>query len=91
MAARDDKRPPGGVGQGAKPARPLARELTLGFPTNAKIARTRRTSRPRPPVETIEDRLVSKAEAADRRDYTGERSLGEMSREEMHKFLFGTK
>lgn len=39
--------------------------------------------------QTIEDRLVEKAEAADRRDFTGQRSLGQMRREEQHKFLFG--
>jgi hypothetical protein len=39
--------------------------------------------------ETIEDRLIAKAEAADRRDYTGQRSLGDMSREELHALLSG--
>jgi hypothetical protein len=39
--------------------------------------------------QAIEEWLVEKAEAADRRDFTGQRSLGQMSREEPHKFLFG--
>ena len=39
--------------------------------------------------ETIEDRLVAKAAAADRRDYTGQRSLGDMSREELRALLSG--
>ena len=39
--------------------------------------------------ETIEDRLAAKAAAANNRDYTGQRSLGQMSREERHKFLYG--
>lgn len=50
---------------------------------------TARVVRTPPQPETVEERLVAKAEAADRRDRSGERSLGQMSREERHKLLFG--
>ena len=38
---------------------------------------------------TVDARLIAKAEAADLRDWTGQPSLGEMTREERHKHLFG--
>jgi hypothetical protein len=38
---------------------------------------------------TIEDRLESKATAADHRSHAGERSLGQMTREERRKLLYG--
>lgn len=41
------------------------------------------------PPATIEDRLAAKADAADRTDYSGRRSLDQMSREERHRFLYG--
>ena len=38
---------------------------------------------------TIEDRLIAKAAATDRRDRMDQRSLGQMSRTERHIALFG--
>jgi len=46
------------------------------------------TEGPRP-EPTIEDRLKSKAAAADIDDFAGQRSLGQLSRDERRKFLFG--
>lgn len=51
-----------------------------------KAAASDRSGKP----ETIEQRLIAKAEAADRHDYSGQRSLGQMSREEVHALLFGS-
>jgi hypothetical protein len=39
--------------------------------------------------KTIEDRLIAKAKAADHRNHAGQRSLADMSREELHAFLSG--
>ena len=39
--------------------------------------------------ETVEERLIAKAKIADTMDWKGQRSLGQMSREERHKLLFG--
>jgi hypothetical protein len=41
------------------------------------------------PQPTIEDRLKSKATAADLDDFAGQRSLGQLSRDERRKLLFG--
>jgi hypothetical protein len=38
---------------------------------------------------TTEDRLVRKAEAADRTDFSTQRSLGQLSDRERRKILFG--
>ena len=54
---------------------------------NGKAAASDRSGKP----TTIEQRLVAKAEAADRHDYSGQRSLGQMSREEVHALLFGDR
>jgi hypothetical protein len=56
---------------------------------DAKARGRSRVVRKRVSPETIEQRLIAKAEAADRHDYAGERSLGQMSREERHRYLFG--
>jgi len=42
-----------------------------------------------PYVPTIEDRLDAKTARADPRDHAGRRSLGQMSRDEQRKVLFG--
>jgi len=55
----------------------------------AKSSGKTRVVRKHPHPETIEERLIAKADAADRHDFSGERSLGQMSREERHKLLFG--
>lgn len=63
------------------------RGLSIG---NAVVAAVKHRAPRKPSAEkTIEDRLIEKADAADRRDFTGQRSLGQLSREELHKHLFG--
>jgi hypothetical protein len=85
MGQHDGKRRPG---QGAQRDRNEAsRDRSIGYAVVADL----KHPAPKKPrvVKTIEDRLVEKADAADRRDYSGQRSLGQMSREELRKHLFG--
>lgn len=50
-------------------------------------ATAKRKRAPRVREETVEDRLIAKAKIADRTDWTGQRSLGQMSFEEFCAFL----
>jgi hypothetical protein len=55
-----------------------------------RVARPKRGGTPLPAQEeTIEDRLADKAKLADKTDFTGQRSLGQMTRAERRKLLFG--
>lgn len=40
-------------------------------------------------ARTIEDQLEAKAQVSDRTDYAARRSLGQMTREEQRRHLFG--
>lgn len=87
MGQHEGKRRPG---HGAKRDQNEAsrdRGVSIGYAVVADLKR--RAPRKPQAVKTIEDRLVEKAEAADRRDHTGQRSLGQMSREDLRKHLFG--
>jgi hypothetical protein len=63
---------------------------SLGLIVTPHVARPKRVAT-RPPAqeETIEDRLAAKADLADKTDFTGQRSLGQMTRAERRTILFG--
>lgn len=86
MAHQEDKRRTGhGAKRGHKERSP-DRDLSIEY---AVIADLKPPAAKNSAPKTIEDRLVEKAAAADHRDYTGQRSLGQMSKEELRKYLFG--
>ncbi len=92
MARQSSKRPPPvGANRGKEAAPPLVASIrktgyaTLTVTDSTKQGPMRRIAR----QTTIEDRLEAKASVADQRDYSGQCSLGQMSREERRKFLFG--
>ena len=61
-----------------------------GYMVTSRVARPKRVPTPPPAQEeTIEDRLTAKADLADMMDFTGQRSLGQMTRAERRKLLFG--
>lgn len=73
---RSERSPLAGANQ-ADPATRPANECTAAAETDAAS-----------PEPTIEDRLKSKAAAADTDDFAGQRSLGQLSRDERRKLLF---
>lgn len=87
MGQDEGKRRPGHRGKRDNNEASRDRGVAIGYALVADL-KHRAPRKPRT-VKTIEDRLVEKADAADRHDYTGQRSLGQMSREELRKHLFG--
>ena len=84
MARQISKRPPS---TGTRATTPTP---SLGFLVSTRITRRKHTPPPSPAeAETIEERLIAKANAADGRDRTGQRDLGAMSREELLAALSG--
>lgn len=91
MADFSKKRPPAaGASRGKKGGRRTASQgVTVHFATSmANIDFTKRGPVRRIARQmTIEDRLEAKADIADQRDYSGQRSLSDMSDDELIAFL----
>jgi hypothetical protein len=88
MAQHRTKRPPvAGANRGGKKAGAYKAARSGSQSAGTTLATTRH-ARPRQPVETIEARLGRKAAAADEAVFVT-KSLGQMSRAERHKRLFG--
>jgi len=72
--------------------RVATRTASLGFMASGPVAsRKQLAASPSAREATIEDRLIAKAKAADHRNHTGQRSLTDMSREELRAFLSGER
>ena len=84
MARQISKRP------SSTGTRAATNNAAMGFMVSARLTRTKRAPAPPPAEEeTIEDRLTAKADLADQMDFTGQPSLGQMTRAERRKLLFG--
>jgi hypothetical protein len=84
MARQISKRPPG------RSSREMTVTPSLGYiVTPPAVPSKRAATRPSTQERTIEDRLAAKAKIADTMDFTGQPSLGQMTRAERRKLLFG--
>lgn len=66
-----------------------ASTVTVGLATASVVEPAKRLVRQNARTPTIEDRLTAKARTADDADVSDQQSLGQMSREERRKALFG--